>query len=373
MMSKGGIRASQAWAICCWGGENSAQPLDAEPARTFSRKLSLGPARILRQPKMSKTLPIAAMLLAVVFSSTTTKMCASEEPRKPGRLWLMYAASNNDHDARMIGWWNRGWPDFANRVVPQHVAAVEQNLGLKVDGIQVHHPWGRSIVDGKRQTMEFSQRVRCYQDWQRSGNETLRRIMNDSEFVDAMEQISHDHDLLIYMGSPLQLKALPGETKNEWADRAKQHYGPVLSIDPPPAIGMDNTYGRPEHKNPKDKFHLTTGKDGGLAQLVSDLDNSGHEVVFEPGILRDADWAVDKCSMLVAHRGAWKAVTGGGKHRNYGSWATPHSETKNSEMVLLHLKGKTDEEKMELIRDFLAEGWDVVVAPTRLPGYPWRK
>ena len=181
------------------------------------------------------------------------------------------------------------------------------------------------------------------------------------------------HRLRIYMGSADQLIALAGESEAGWVTRAKQAYGPVLYITPPPAIGMDNTYGQPWNPNPESRYHFTGGAEGAVAQLVRDLTARGHSIYFEGGILLNAKWALDLCGTYTTEHW-WKNAASGRYHHNrqWGRWARPQQDTTNRAMIQLHLEG-TDKEKRERIEHQLALGRDVVLAPGSFPGFPWSK
>jgi hypothetical protein len=319
---------------------------------------------------MSRLLIILSLMVASVSGLHARELPLAQQR---GRVWIRYAASYKDYDARMIGWWKDGWEKFAEQTVFPQIAAISKTEKISVYGVQIHHPWGRSVKDGTPMPMEFNQRERCYQDYEATQNPKLALALDDVAFLEAMVSISQSYRLLIYMGSPHQLDPLPGESQTAWVARAKQVYGPVLYITPPPAIGMDNTFGQPWDPNPKSCYHFTGGAEGAVAQLVGDLTAHGHRIYFEGGILLNARWALDLCSTYTTDR--WWDVPASGRHhhnRQWGRWARPQQDTKNRVMIQLHLTG-TDEEKREAIERHLALGRDVVLAPTSFPGFPWSK
>lgn len=314
------------------------------------------------------------MIIGILLGSVTG-LHARELPlaQQRGRVWIRYAASCDDYDARMIGWWGNGWERFAKETVATQIAAISKTEDFSVYGVQIHHPWGRSVEDGTPTTMEFSQRESCYQDYEATRNPKLELALDDEDFLEAMVSISQDHRLLIYMGSPHQLEPLPGESQAAWVARAKQAYGPVLYITPTPAIGMDNTYGQPWNPNPESRYHFTGGAEGAVAQLVRDLTARGYRIYFEGGILLNAKWALDLCSTYTTDRW-WDIPASGRRHHNqqWGRWARPQQETTHRAMIQLHLEG-TDEEKRQTIEHHLTLGRDVVLAPASFPGFPWSK
>lgn len=170
------------------------------------------------------------MILSLMVGSVPGLHARELPVQQRGRVWIRYAASDKDYDARMIGWWGDGWEKFAEQTVFTQIAAISKREKFSVYGVQIHHPWGRSVKDGTPTPMEFNQRERCYQDYEATQNPKLALALDDVAFLEAMVSISQDYRLLIYMGSPHQLEPLPGESQAAWVGRAKQVYGPVLYI-----------------------------------------------------------------------------------------------------------------------------------------------
>jgi hypothetical protein len=306
---------------------------------------------------------VGAHCLAHADNPTT-----SPAEHEPGKLWLRFAANTDNYDARMISMWRHGWDKFAERVESE-VKELEQREEFNVYGIQVHHPWGRSIVDGEPQVMEFQQRKRCQEDFQRSGNTILERALDDAAFVRAMNSLSKDHRLMIYMGGPRQLRPLPDETKLQWVERAKEVYGPVLQITPPCAIGMDYTFGQPTGSDPLDQFY--GGAEGAVAMLTRDLVARGHVIYYEGAILLKADWALRLCSTYTTEQWWW-VPAGGHVHEkpDWGRWARMQEETHNTTMIQLQPR-KDDDERRKAIERNLKIGRDVTIELTECPGWPW--
>ena len=142
---------------------------------------------------------------------------------------------------------------------------------------------------------------------------------------------------------------------------------------PPPAIGLDATYGQPHLTDPNSKFQFTGGKEGAVAHLARDLAGHGHEVFFEGGILFDAKWALELCSTYSTQQN-WPTVSSKRSHYKpeWGRWARPQEETHGTTMIQLQQRGLSDQEKHDEIWKHLRLGRDVVVTPSSMPGYPWQ-
>ena len=285
---------------------------------------------------------------------------------------MFYAANGPDFDARMIAWWKHGWENFAKTRVPAHIAGVERATSLRVYGIQIHHPWGRQILDGKPAAMEFNQLEQCSLVADVTDHPILHNALDTNAFVRAMSTLSKQKRVMIYLGSPFQQTRLPQEPINAWVTRAKAAIDPILRIEPPCAIGFDNTYGQPARSTPKTDFGYLGGSEGAVAALVRDLDDKGHEIFFEGGILFNAQWARAICSTYTTEH-FFPTVTAGKAHylKGWGRWAKPGRETRGTSLVQIASKG-TDEEKLYRIEQWLDAGYDVALQPSELPYYPWQ-
>ena len=151
--------------------------------------------------RMFRSLLLGVLLVClgglVPSAAETLTADAPTDDSKLGRLWFMYAAATSDHEGRMIGWWGKGWDTFADPIIPNHIAGFEASCGLSVYGIQVHHPWGRTVKNGKPIPMEFDQRINCYRDYKRTGNKKLKLAMDDKAFLRSMNTISKRHRLMV--------------------------------------------------------------------------------------------------------------------------------------------------------------------------------
>ena len=177
---------------------------------------------------------------------------------------------------------------------------------------------------------------------------------------------------MIYLGSPFKQERLPNEPIQVWVSRAREAIAPILQIEPRCAIGFDNTYGQPARSIPKIDFGYLGGPKGAVATLVRQLDEQGHEIFFEGGILYNAEWARAICSTYTTEFFFPTVIEGKRHHRKgWGRWAVPGRETAGTTLVQIRIDGN-DQQKLQRINQWLEAGYDIALQPTDIPYYPWQ-
>lgn len=225
----------------------------------------------------------------------------------------------------------------------------------------IHMPTGHSVMNGQP-----LMRADKWHEW--TEKEINELIIACNWLVD------RDIDLSLYIGGPIGLKPLQGETSEAWAERYLTDITPYLLCNPS-ALGIDlsgfrgTDYESTKYGWTKEHSEVVFGPDGGWAKVIERLVDRV-TVYLEPETPEDSPLAFRRCGAWLMERRlrlleSRDFVLGGIRY------IKPRSMCGQARLFCndAEFRNLTDDEKLARIAEYEAAGYEATVPVKTVPNW----